>query len=240
MSEHTYVCTVLTDRWPDGKVSDLGERYVVTLYEMIRKFAAYGADWSFTCLTDREAITGVPCLPVPKGIWTCFSKLYLFSTQAFPVGARILFFDLDTCLTGSWEPLTRVPLDKMVMLRNKVVSLTLPASGVMSWRVTPDTQRIWSEFEPLARKRPPYTHPRTEGWSMPKEIRTDEHWLYQYLQPDNWAGWQDLHQRPGFFTSPNSRNWAVIRPAVPLPDSRSMALAWSSETLTWPPDRPAT
>ena len=199
MSEHTYVCTVLTDRWPDGKVSDLGERYVVTLYEMIRKFAAYGADWSFTCLTDREAITGVSCLPVPKGIWTCFSKLYLFSTQAFPVGARILFFDLDTCLTGSWEPLTRVPLDKMVMLRNKVVSLTLPASGVMSWRVTPDTQRIWSEFEPLARKRPPYTHPRTEGWSMPKEIRTDEHWLYKYLQPDNWVGWQDL--LPNTFSS---------------------------------------
>jgi len=191
VTEHTYVCTVLTGNWPMGDDPKLGERYVKILFEMLNRTNMLG-NWSFTCFTDRQSIEGVPCLPVPKGIWTYFSKLYVFSTQAFPVGARILFFDLDTCLTSSWEPLTRVPLDKMVMLRNKVVSLDLPASGVMSWRVTPDTQRIWSEFEPLAQTRPPYTHPRTEGWSMPKAIRTDEHWLYKYLQPDQWVGWQDL------------------------------------------------
>jgi hypothetical protein len=193
------VCCVLSGDWPGAgsatraRIDKLGEHYVEKLFKMLVKCFPGGYKWTFDCFSDRKQIGAIKCRPIPKGLWNYFAKLYLFSTHTYPVGARVLYFDLDTVLTGSWEKLAKISLEKPVMLRNSIVSLTAPASGVMSWRVTPDTQRIWSDFEPISKSRPPYANPRRPGtWSMPMAKRTDEHWLYDYLMPNGWAAWQDL------------------------------------------------
>lgn len=184
-----HVVTVLQGRWPTGDSTELGNVYAWSLYDQLRRHAPPDLEWSYTCLTDRPFIPGITTSLLPRGLWTWFSKLYCFSPLVFPMSSRVLFLDLDTCIVGDWSPLCRLPLDKMATLANKWASGTYPASGMMSWRTTSDTQRIWNDFEPHIGKRPPYL----------KNIRTDEEWLWQYTRPDNWADMTDL--APGMIAS---------------------------------------
>lgn len=204
------VCCVLTGDWPGSSAKvrercpDLGAHYVECLYAMVSRFAPPNIKWSFTCFTDRPTIPGIHCRPIHPRMWSYFAKLYLFSPECFPLNSRVLFFDLDTCLVRSWLPLAEVPLEKIVMLRD-IWAQAMPASGVMSWRVTSDTQRIWKDFEPSAQTRPPYTHPHPKRFppNVPTPIhvgiRTDEQWLHHYTVHNQWTAWQDLC--PGEFLS---------------------------------------
>lgn len=187
------VCCVLTGDWPGAskqareRCADLGVHYVQKIYEMLCKYQPLNTRWNFTCFTDRQEIPGISIKKIPPGMYSYFNKLWLFSPSCFPLRSRVLFFDLDTCIVGNWGPLATVPLEKPVMLRD--LWAARPASGVMSWEVTLDTQRIWNDFESQSQRRPPYRnfHPKLE-----LQIRTDEQWLYPYLEPNNWAVWQDL------------------------------------------------
>ncbi|MDE2098495.1 MAG: hypothetical protein KGL39_14675 [Patescibacteria group bacterium] len=201
-TEHTQVCCVLTGDWPGSDAQtrarhpDLGVHYVKTLVSMLQRLAPATLNWSFWCFTDRpkEAFGDerINVCPIPK-LWSYFAKLWLFSPAAFPTNSRVLFFDLDTCVVRDWSPLTEVPLEKPVMLRD-LWGPRLPASGIMSWKATSDTQRIWNDFWPQSAARSPYTHPhpRKVEFARAEGIRTDEEWLYHYLLPNDWAAWQDL------------------------------------------------
>ena len=161
------VCCVLTGDWPGvdretkKRMPDLGAHYARCLYEMVSRYAPRNIQWRFTCFTDRVGPIGVPTKPIPTGLYSYFSKLYLFSADAFPVNSRVLFFDLDTCIVKDWSPLAAVQIDKLVMLRD-FWNNTMPCSGVMSWRAGPEIARIWNEFEPVSKNRPPYRHVRAE------------------------------------------------------------------------------
>lgn len=220
-SDTVYVCCVLVGDWPGSSqavrdvMPDLGAHYVRVLYQMVARYAPLNRSWRFVCFTDRPEIPGVPTKPIPRGMYSYFNKLYCFSPEAFPLGARVLFLDLDTCLVANWAPLADVPLDKIVMLRD-IWADDVPASGVMSWRVSPETHAIWREFEPIAQSRPPYQTTRPAARRAPAVkifksgqpasapaaallIRTDEHFLHQFVLPDRWAAWQDL--LPGMLVS---------------------------------------
>jgi hypothetical protein len=206
------VCTVLRGRWPDGIESNLGVAYVQRLYEALRRHAPPDLNWRFTCLTDRLSIPGVTTKPLPKGLWTWFSKLYAFSPGVFPESSRVLFLDLDTCIVGDWSPLTRVPLSNMVTLSNQWANGDFPATGVMSWITTSDTRLVWSDFSSQSHLRPPYSHP--DG-KFPMSIRTDEEWLWHYLLPDKWTCFTDL--LPGMIASYRIdvvRTMRIRRPAM--------------------------
>lgn len=198
------VCCVLTDRWPGAtkedneKVGDLGAHYVECLYSMLCRYAPPNLRWNFTCFTDRAKIEGIPCKPIPNGLWQYFSKLYLFSEEAgYPLGSRVLFFDLDTCIVGNWGSLATVPIDKMVLL-NDLWANRQPASGVMSWATSWATRQIWNGFAGREGKRPPFSHPQPR-LNVNRDIRTDEHWLHHHTMPNDWSAWQDL--LPGKFLS---------------------------------------
>ena len=181
------VCCVLVGDWPGSnvayrsKVADLGAHYVHALYGMLCKYAPDDLNWRFTCFTDRPSIPGVNTQPMPTGLYSYFNKLWLFSPQTFPIGSRVLFLDLDTCVVGDWSPLATIPLDKPVFLRDLWAEPVL-ATGLMSWRTTLATQRIWHDFEPVSLRRPPYFRltPTSQG-NGTIDVRTDEHWLYPLL-----------------------------------------------------------
>ena len=202
------VVCVLTGDWPgctaehrQNVKGDMGAHYVKMFYSMVSKYAPLNTIWRFTCFTDRlELGNEVPCKPIPVGMYSFFSKLYLFKQGLFPVGTRVLFFDLDTAITKGWGPLAKVPLDKPVFLRD-LWGASRPASGVMSWEVSDRLSAIWRDFESQAQNRPPYDHPSARSGidGLTWDIRTDEQWLHHYLLPDKWAAWQDL--LPGHFLS---------------------------------------
>ena len=204
--EAVQVCCVLTGDWPGAsqdirqKCPDLGAHYVRVLYETLSKFAPVNTEWRFTCFTDRPTIEGIPetsCRSIPDRLYSYFSKLYCFSKDAFPLNSRVLFLDLDTAVVKNWTPLARLPLDKIVMLKD-VWAQSMPASGIMSWGATLATQRIWTDFAPQSKLRPPYSHPTPRrfppGVPSPilSSIRTDEHWMHHYTVHNDWRAIQDL------------------------------------------------
>lgn len=216
-----YVACVLRGEWPHeqdrdicARVPDLSERYVEHLYSMVSRYAPRNQPWRFVCFTDRPArlLEGIPTRKLPEGLYGWFSKLYLFSSDAFPVGSRVLYFDLDTAITGQLDAAARIPLDLPVALSN-VWSPGHVGSGVLSFRAGPALSRIWSEFEPLMRHPPPYQHPNPHKYppKLPRQlfrwgaigagIRTDEQWLHQYWHTygETWRSWDDL--LPGAFIS---------------------------------------
>lgn len=207
--ETVQVCCVLVGDWPGAsrrdkeRCADLGAHYVECLYSMLCRYAPRNVPWRFTCFTDRRNIEGIPCKPIPSGIYSYFNKLYLFSADIWPVGTRVLYLDLDTCVVADWSPLATLPLDKVVMLRD-LWAQRMPASGLMSWRVSKQTASVWNDYAPFVGRRPPYTHPRPSPSfpgvpGIPTEVRTDEHWINHYLMPDKWAAFQEL--LPGHFLS---------------------------------------
>lgn len=189
-----WACCVLTGNWPgDFKaarkvVPDLGAHYVRSLYEQVSRWAPRNIPWRFVCFTDRCEIPGVPTRSLLPGVYSYFNKLQLFASGAFPVGSRVLFFDLDTWIVGDWTPLAQVALNFPVYLCNEWDGRRLPATGVMSWRAG-DLSHIWEDFVPHAQGRPPF--------AGHKCIRTEEEWIHQYT--DECFYWQGL--LPGYFSS---------------------------------------
>jgi hypothetical protein len=208
--EMVWVACVLQGTWPHPtdklreKVPDLSERYVEHLYEMVSRYMPRNIRWRFVCFTDRQTnhMPGIPIRTLPRGYNGWFNKLHLFSPHAFPVGARVLYFDLDTAIVGDLSAFTTVPLDRPVFLRD-VWASGHAASGLFSFRSGPALYPIWKDFEKRGLHPPPYVpvkkgvvpnwgHPNGAQWRAPQQIRTDEEWLHQYLYPNAWANWQEL------------------------------------------------
>lgn len=179
------VCCVLNGNWPTGRDDRLGDEYVRRLFGMLDVHKPKDINWRFTCFTDRDYGRALP-----KGLWTWFSKLWIFSPEAFPLNSKVLYFDLDTVIVANWGPLIRE--EPMVALGDVLPGtngrVPVPASGLMTMLTTPDTQRIWTEFIPHIGRRPPYEHHLP---TVPRMVRTDEQWLYPYLK-DKWQPWEKL------------------------------------------------
>lgn len=112
-----------------------GPEYVNTLFDMVRRNLPAGFAGRFICFTDDPTglDEGIETRTLPGGLHGWWNKLYLFSPEAFPAGERILYFDLDTVITG--------PLDAIAAYRGPFAILRDVyrqnglQSSVMAWEV---------------------------------------------------------------------------------------------------------
>jgi len=93
----------------------------------------------FHCFTDDAAdyAPGIIKRPLPQdGLRGWWNKIALFKQGLFPDGARILYLDLDTVITGSLDEIAAYD-GKFAMLGpffdNVTATFAGPQSGVMGW-----------------------------------------------------------------------------------------------------------
>jgi uncharacterized Rossmann fold enzyme len=116
-----------------GNYLGRGAEYVNKLYDGVVRNLQAGFPGQFVCFTDDATglDPGIKVREVPAGLSGWWAKLWLFSKDAFPEGDRVLYFDLDTVITG--------PLDNVAMCRSDFAMLrdvynpTHRGSGVMAW-----------------------------------------------------------------------------------------------------------
>lgn len=152
-----------------------GAEYVRKLFSGIDRHMPVGVSWSSVCFTDDAAsVPGdVKAVPLPQDVRGWWNKLAMFREDAFPVdGERILFFDLDTIITGELDGLVDYA-GNFAMLRDPfgVVSF---GSGIMSWRHGEHTD-IWDDWEKEGR---------------PQDLRGDQVWIADHAGKVD--AWQDV------------------------------------------------
>jgi uncharacterized Rossmann fold enzyme len=144
-------CVALNlDTYLDGRARDAVE----ILYSMVRRNLAAGLRGRFTVFTDNPAafdgMAGVQTKLLPSGLIGWWNKLALFADDAFPKGERVLYFDLDTVITG--------PLDDIAAYRGEFAILRdvyRPKgyqSSVMAWEAGNFTTRFWDTWDACGRR----------------------------------------------------------------------------------------
>lgn len=118
-----------------GNYLGRGADYVNRLYDGVVRNLQAGFPGRFVCFTDDATglDPGIHVREIPKelagrGWW---AKLWLFSKDAFHEGDRVLYFDLDTVITGPLDALAMCQSD-FAMLRD-VYNPGHFGSGVMAW-----------------------------------------------------------------------------------------------------------
>lgn len=159
--------------------------YVEILYSMVRRNLAGGVRGRFTVFTDNpsafKSMAGIQTKEVPSDLKGWWAKLYLFSPDAFPKGERVLYFDLDTVITGPLDAIAAYD-GPFAILRDAYRPNGLQSS-VMAWKAgSYGTQTIWDHWV-LANK--------------PEVVGGDQAWI-ERTKP-NPEIFQDLF--PGLFRS---------------------------------------
>jgi hypothetical protein len=162
--------------------------YVEILYSGIRRNLQAGYRGRFTVFTDNPAafqsMAGVQTHEVASDLKGWWAKLYLFSAAAFPKGERVLYFDLDTIITG--------PIDDIADYRGPFAMLHDAfrifgfQSAIMAWEAGTLTG-IWERWNAEGR-------PMPEGGDQ--EI-IERYMLTHPTHAPEW--WQDRY--PGRFKS---------------------------------------
>ena len=122
----------------------VGERYGDEYVTRLRDGVARNLkdEHRFVALTDRQ-IEGVECVPVPPMLEGWWAKLWLFAPGVFPDGSRVLYFDLDTVITGNLSAHAAYAGD-FAILRDFYRPLGM-GSAVMSW-VAGACDDIWDQW----------------------------------------------------------------------------------------------
>lgn len=134
-----------------GNYLGRGREYVERLYDGISTFMPHMIRWKAVCLTDDASLlpAGVEARPVPEDIEGWWNKLALFKGGMFPVGERVLSFDLDVLPIGS--------LYSLAAYRGRFAMMADPYhddhlnSSVMAWEAgtADDIWTIWDRsFRP--------------------------------------------------------------------------------------------
>jgi hypothetical protein len=119
--------------------------YTDNLFDMVRRNLEEGFEGEFVCFTDQDdpVPQGVVKRPLPHDLQGWWSKLALFKPGLFPKGDRVLFFDLDTLITGPIDALASYQ-GPFAMLRDFYRPEGLQ-SAVMAWEAGTNTE-IWDGF----------------------------------------------------------------------------------------------
>lgn len=156
--------------------------YVNILFDMVRRNLPAGFPGRFVCFTDDA--TGIdPAIQikeVPSDLHGWWAKLFLFSEGAFPKGERVLYFDLDTAITGPLDAIAKY--DGAFAILKDAYRPNGLQSSVMAWEAA-RCKNIWNEW--LRENKP-----------EPKG--GDQEWIERY-QSFMWDLWQDLY--PNAFKS---------------------------------------
>lgn len=119
--------------------------YVTILKDMVVRNIEGGFEGRFICFTDRpeELPDDIETAPLPANLPGWWSKLALFREGLFPKGDRVLFFDLDTVITGAIDALAAY--EGPFAILQDFYRKTGMQSAVMAWRAG-DQQRIWDIY----------------------------------------------------------------------------------------------
>lgn len=119
-----------------GNYQGEGVKYVNLLHDMVRRNLPQTVEGRFTCFHDGDTTAGynegITTRRLPSSLKGWWSKLWLFSGVPFPAGERIVYFDLDVCITGA--------LDDIIKYSGEFAILTdfehpeIFNSSVMLWR----------------------------------------------------------------------------------------------------------
>jgi uncharacterized Rossmann fold enzyme len=127
--------------------------YVETLYSSIRRNLAAGLRGRFIVFTDHPAsfkdMGGVQTQLVPEGLEGWWAKFGLFTPYAFRKGERVLYFDLDTVITGPLDAIAAYD-GPFAILRDAYRPNGLQSS-VMAWQAGNWTQQFWDEWNRFGR-----------------------------------------------------------------------------------------
>lgn len=126
-----------------GNYQKCGAKYVNCLYAMCRRHIT--VPFRFVCLTDDAARlhAAIEVIPKPANAWGWWCKIALFAPGAFPAGARVLFFDLDTLIVANIDDLAAY--DGTFAGLGCARSNRLFSSGVMAWQAG-TADRIWLDW----------------------------------------------------------------------------------------------
>lgn len=123
-----------------------GPEYVDILFDSVRRNLADGFGGEFVCFTDQpdKLAEGISSRPLPVNLPGWWSKLALHRPGLFPDGDRVLFFDLDTVITGRLDEIA-VYDGPFAILRDFYRPDGLQ-SAVMAWTAG-TTRRLWRNYE---------------------------------------------------------------------------------------------
>lgn len=169
-----------------------GTEYVNKLYDQVTRNLPEGFPGSFTCFTDDLSLTTNPAIlrrHLPhEGLQGWWNKLALFKPGLFPAGDRVLYFDLDTIITGPLDALAQYHGD-FAILRDFYRPGGLQSS-VIAWEA--DTHaNLWEAFE-LAQY--PQTDPGGDQSFMEKHLHNPN--ILQNLFPGLFVSYK-VHARLG-------------------------------------------
>lgn len=130
-----------------GNYLGQGAEYVAILHDMVSRNLPVGTKFEFICFTDNfSEITdlGVSTRLLHPGLRGWWNKLALFKEGTFALDDRIVFFDLDTVITGDLGDIIKYD-GSFAILRDFYRPQGL-GSGVMAWRGDWGAH-IWREYE---------------------------------------------------------------------------------------------
>jgi hypothetical protein len=131
-----------------GNYQGRGVEYVNVLFDSVRRNLEAGTEGRFIVFTDEWLPVsayrdGVEQYPLPGNLEGWWNKLHLFKAGVLPDGDRVVYFDLDTLITG--------PIDKLAaydgefgILADFYRPLGLQSS-VMAWEAGKQTG-VWESF----------------------------------------------------------------------------------------------
>lgn len=150
-----------------------GVEYVKILNDMVRRNLPAGYPGKFTVFTDTPGDYGpeIEVRPLPHpGLEGWWNKLALFAPGVFQDDERVLYFDLDTVLTGRLDAVADYQGEFAIL--NDFYRYNGLQSSVMGWRVSNKTKSIWLDWHKAG---------------MPKIVGGDQAWIEECkLNPDIW------------------------------------------------------
>jgi len=122
-----------------------GPEYVNILFDMVRRNLKEGVEGRFICFTDDPTglDEGIETKPLPSFLSSWWTKLYLFSEEAFPKDDRVIYFDLDVVITGWLDDLVTYQGDFAIL--KEFYDVEGWQSSIMAWRAGAKTH-IWTRW----------------------------------------------------------------------------------------------
>lgn len=165
--------------------------YVRILYAMVRRNLAAGFRGRFTVFTDNPSAfandAGIEVKLTPPDLEGWWAKMSLFAPDAFPKGERVLYFDLDTVITG--------PLDEIASYAGNFAILQDfyrkdgLQSSVMAWEAGTHNY-LWEEWVEAGK-------PRLKGGDQSwLELKLGVIDLWQHVYPKSFKSYK-VHCQEG-------------------------------------------
>jgi hypothetical protein len=149
MEPESFIPVIACVKWGER----YGAYYVNTLYDMVHRNLPQGTAFAFQCFTDAPVGLHPSITPraLPGDLTGWWNKLYLFKEGVFSPDQRIIYFDLDTLITGRIEALLQYA-GNFALLRDFYRPQGY-GSGVMLWHAK-TCHYIWSDYETAHRPMP--------------------------------------------------------------------------------------